>query len=217
MGVPKVPLCSRNLRRIDRRTCGLGWHSVCLGDVNSHPKMFGSRFKVAESINRAADGILKRTMSSPPPSESTSAHTLAPRDPQWLPTWELVALALGDLIALTIFAAVGRASHDLIATQGAVRATLNTAAPFMLAWLLVGMALGMYRGTALYPLGRVLWRTLLAGAIAGPLGVAIRALWLQRPVIWTFMLVATATSTLALLVWRVAWSRLRRLWWPELP
>lgn len=156
-------------------------------------------------------------MSDLPPSVSTSTESSAPRDPQWLPTWELAALALGDLIALIVFAAVGRASHDLIATQGTVRATLNTAAPFMLAWLLVGMALGMYRGTALYPLGRVLWRTALAGAVAGPLGVAIRALWLRRPIIWVFMLVATATSTLALLVWRVAWSRLRRLWWPELP
>lgn len=156
-------------------------------------------------------------MSDLPPSVSTSTESSTPRDPQWLPTWELAALALGDLIALIVFAAVGRASHDLIATQGTVRATLNTAAPFMLAWLLVGMALGMYRGTALYPLGRVLWRTALAGAVAGPLGVAIRALWLRRPIIWVFMLIATATSTLALLVWRVAWSRLRRLWWPELP
>lgn len=156
-------------------------------------------------------------MSDLPPSVSTSTESSTSRDPQWLPTWELAALALGDLIALIVFAAVGRASHDLIATQGTVRATLNTAAPFMLAWLLVGMALGMYRGTALYPLGRVLWRTALAGAVAGPLGVAIRALWLRRPIIWVFMLIATATSTLALLVWRVAWSRLRRLWWPELP
>ena len=156
-------------------------------------------------------------MSNLPPSESTATDTSTPRDPQWLPNWELVALAVGDLLSLITFAAVGRASHDLIATQGAVLATLNTAAPFMLAWLLVGMVLGMYRGTALYPLGRVLWRTLLAGAVAGPLGVAIRALWLRRPIIWTFVLVAVATSTLALLVWRVAWSRLRRLWWPELP
>ncbi len=156
-------------------------------------------------------------MSDLSPSSNTPTEPFTPRDPQWLPTWELAALALGDLIALVIFAAVGRASHDLVATQGALRATLNTAAPFMLAWLLVGMVLGMYHGTALYPLKRVLWRTGLAGVIAGPLGVAIRALWLRRPIIWVFMLVATATSTLALLVWRVGWSRLRRLWWPELP
>ncbi len=156
-------------------------------------------------------------MSDLPSSSNTPTEPFTPRDPRWLPTWELAALALGDLIALIIFAAVGRASHDLVATQGVLRATLNTAAPFMLAWLLVGMVLGMYHGTALYPLKRVLWRTALAGVIAGPLGVAIRALWLRRPIIWVFMLVATATSTLALLVWRVGWSRLRRLWWPELP
>jgi hypothetical protein len=32
-----------------------------------------------------------------------------------------------------------------------------------------------------------------------------------------FMAVATVFSTLALLVWRVIWSRVRRWWWPELP
>lgn len=158
-------------------------------------------------------------MESLPPSEIDSVEEPGggQADPAWLPTWELTVLALGDLLALVAFAAIGRSSHDLLQGQDALRGTLNTAAIFMLAWLLVGMALGMYRGTALYPLRRVIWRTLLAGLIAGPLAVLARALWLQRPVIWVFMLVATAASTLALLVWRVLWSRVRRQWWPELP
>ncbi len=138
-------------------------------------------------------------------------------DPDWLPRWELVALAVGDLIALVIFATVGGASHGLLGGESPLIRVLNTAAPFMLAWLLVGMAIGVYRGTALYPVGRALGRTLAAGILAAPLGVVLRALWLARPVSWTFMLVATGASTLALLVWRVAWSRLRRAWWPELP
>ena len=103
------------------------------------------------------------------------------------------------------------------AGEGPLLAVLNTAAPFAVAWLLTGAAVGLYTGRALYPPGRVLLRTLLAGLIAGPFGVALRAVWLNRPIIWTFVLVATATSTLAMLVWRFAWSRLRRLWWPELP
>lgn len=135
--------------------------------------------------------------------------------PDWLPRWELIALFVGDLLVLTLFAAVGRASHS-IETSG-IRAVVNTAVPFMIAWLLVGLVLGMYSGKALYPLGRVIWKTLLAGLIAGPLGVALRALWQSRPIIWTFVLVATGTTTLMLLIWRAVWSRLRRLWWPELP
>ncbi len=137
--------------------------------------------------------------------------------PDWLPRWELAALAVGDLLALVIFAAIGGASHGTLSGDAPLLRVLNTAAPFMLAWLLVGMVVGVYQGTALYPVGRVVGRTLVAGILAGPLGVVLRALWLSVPVSWSFMLVATGTSTLALLIWRVAWSRLRRVWWPELP
>lgn len=145
---------------------------------------------------------------SPPP---------APRGPDWLPTWELAALALGDFLVLVIFAVVGRGSHGLSTGQGGIVAVLNTAAPFMLAWLIVGAAVGTYRGKALYPPARVLARTLLAALIAGPLGVIFRALWLGRPVMINFVLVATAVSGALLVVWRFVWSRIRRLWWPELP
>ena len=140
-----------------------------------------------------------------------------PRGPDWLPTWELVALALGDFLVLVIFAVVGRGSHSLSTGPGRIVAVLNTAAPFMLAWLLVGAAVGTYRGKALYPPARVLARTLLAALIAGPLGVVFRALWLGRPVMVNFVLVATAVCGALLVVWRFAWSRIRRLWWPELP
>jgi hypothetical protein len=153
------------------------------------------------------------TLDVPAQSQVGSASA----DPEWLPRWELIVLAIGDLIALVIFAIIGRASHEELSTQAPLLAVLNTAAPFMLSWLLVGMVLGMYRGKALYPLTRVIWRTLLAGIVAAPLGVVFRALWLGTQVVWVFMAVATVFSTLALLVWRVIWSRVRRWWWPELP
>jgi hypothetical protein len=155
----------------------------------------------------------------PPPEESPLAQELRrrrPPGPDWLPTWELAALVVGDLLACIVFAAIGRASHNM-GDQGGLIAALNTAVPFLLAWLIVGMVLGLYRGTALYPLGRVVWKSLLNGLIAGPLGVAFRAIWLGHPVIWTFVLVGTLSSALILTLWRVGWSRLRRLWWPELP
>ena len=82
--------------------------------------------------------------------------------PDWLPRWELIALAVGDLIALIIFAALGRSSHNMDAGEGPLLAVLNTAAPFAVAWLLTGAAVGLYTGRALYPPGRVLLRTLLA-------------------------------------------------------
>jgi hypothetical protein len=134
----------------------------------------------------------------------------------WLPRWEVIALAAGDSIAVLVFAVIGRASHDLLATDGPILATLNTAVPFAAAWIVVGLITGFYNGRALFPAGRVVWQTLLTGLFAGPLGVVLRAAWLKRPVIWVFLLVATAASTMVVLVWRLGWSFIRRLWWPEL-
>ena len=145
-----------------------------------------------------------------------SAESEALANPNWLPTWELIALPVGDFITLLIFAAVGRASHD-IGGRSPFLALFDTAVPFMLAFLIVGMLVGLYRGKALYPVSRVLWKTALTGIIAGPVGVALRALWLNRAIAPTFVLVGTLSSTVMLILWRVAWSRLRRLWWPELP
>ncbi len=138
--------------------------------------------------------------------------------PERLPRWELVALFVGDLIVFLIFAALGRSSHGLDAGSGlSLRGVLNTAIPFMTAWLLVGILAGTYRGIAFYPLLRVVGLTLLASLLTAPLGAFLRATWLGRPVIWTFVLVSAAMITLMMLIWRVGWSRLRRLWWTELP
>ena len=156
------------------------------------------------------------TTGSPPASSSVAEIPVSLADPNRLPIWELIALALGDFITLLIFAAIGRASHEM-PDAGRFLSLLDTAVPFMLAFLVVGMLAGLYRGKALFPVGRVLWRTGLTALIAGPLGVALRAAWLGHAIVLTFLLVGTASSALMLIVWRVGWSRLRRLWWPELP
>lgn len=152
---------------------------------------------------------------SPNHDQLTPPGAAAP--PDLLPTWEMVALFVGDFLVLMLFAVLGRSSHAMDVSTGTLPAVMNTAAPMMLGWLLAGIVTGVYTTAGMYPTGRVLLRTLLTGVIAGPLGVALRALWLGRPIIPTFVLVATGTSALMMLVWRFGWSRLRRLWWPELP
>lgn len=134
-----------------------------------------------------------------------------------LPYWEMIVLVIGDLLVYFIFALVGRSSHGLSSAGISFIATLNTAMPFMLAWLLAAIVSGTYKSTALYPLWRVILRTLLGTVLAGVLGTTLRAAWLSRPLDLIFMGVAAAFSTLFMLIWRVAWSRFRRLWWPELP
>jgi hypothetical protein len=137
---------------------------------------------------------------------------------EWLPAWELIALFLGDFITLILFGLWGQASHDLLSTSGSpLRAAVNTATPFMIAWLIVGFVIGTYKATALYPLPRAIWKTALAGLLAGPLGGVFWALLRNHWPVPIFYVVTTATSAAVLMVWRVLWSRLRRLWWPELP
>lgn len=146
-----------------------------------------------------------------------TAPTDTTASPDQLPLWEMIALAVGDLIALILFAIAGRSSHGVLAQSGFL-GVLNTAIPFMLSWLITSAIVGTFNGKALYPLGRVIWKTAAAGIGGGLLGVIFWGLSSNRwPPAPTFFLVGTLTSTLSLLIWRVLWSRVRRLWWPELP
>lgn len=147
-----------------------------------------------------------------------------PHSPEWLPTWEIIAVGLGDMAVLTLFAIIGRSSHGVLSQTTPVLSVLNTAFPFFVGWLSVGAILGAFSGKAMFPVSRVLIRTVRAALVAGPISVllfyALRAVgqgFLFFSVQWSFMLVATVTTTIMLVIWRVIWSRFRRLWWPELP
>jgi hypothetical protein len=135
----------------------------------------------------------------------------------------MVAVGLGDTAMLILFATLGRSSHQSVSEQSPVVGTINTAIPFIIAWLVVGAISGAFTGKAMFPLFRVVWRTLLASVIAGPLGVLLWSVLRAGPELqnftmsWDFVGVATGVTSGLLLVWRVVWSRIRRLWWPELP
>jgi hypothetical protein len=140
-----------------------------------------------------------------------------------LPLWEMVFLALADFIVLVIFAAIGQQTHATAPQQGQALSAANIAVPFILPWLIVGGLTGTFSGRGLYPIRRVITRTLLTSLIAIPIGVVLRETARTLPyfigfqISWMFMGVATATCALMLLVWRLIWSRVRRLWWPEVP
>lgn len=138
----------------------------------------------------------------------------APASPEWLPRWELIALASGDILAILLFVALGRDSHSI--GDGGVLTLINSTMPFAIAWLALGAYLGAYQGTALYPLRRTILRTLVTGIFAVPLGVLLRAAVLDRPLILSFFIVATLACTAIILLWRIVWSHVRLLWWTEL-
>jgi len=152
---------------------------------------------------------------------------LKPHSPEWLPTWEIFAVGIGDVIVMLIFAAIGRASHEVTSSTGPVVGTITTAFPFIVSWLTLAAILGAFSGKAFYPVPRAAWRTLRASIPAAPLGVLLRAALEAAPkqfygfrwdqIDLSFILVATVSTSVLLLAWRIGWSRFRRLWWPELP
>ena len=146
-----------------------------------------------------------------------------PQSKDYLPAWEMIAVGFGDVLVLIAFAVIGRANHESPSPQGPVIGTLNTAMPFVVAWLFIGVITGAFSGKAMWPILRVVWRTALAAIIAAPIGVALRAALDAGPELiyfrmdWNFVAVAAGVTMLMLVVWRVIWSRVRRLWWPEVP
>lgn len=101
-----------------------------------------------------------------------------------------LALA-ADLVAVVVFAAVGRATHD----QDGVLGLLGTVAPFA-AGVAVAWAAPAVRGA---PLGFRAGAVVLAGAAV--LGLALRALFLGRLPL-SFAVVATVGLAVLLLGWR---------------
>ena len=105
---------------------------------------------------------------------------------------------LVDMVVLVIFAAIGRQSH---AESNPLSAILATAAPFIVAWSLVGYVAGAW-----VPQPRRLWvvRTIVANGVACTIALLIRASWLQRDTIpWTFALVSFGFTTLFLVIIRL--------------
>ena len=53
---------------------------------------------------------------------------------------------------------------------------------------------------------RQVWRVIPVLLLATPLAMALRALWLGRPILWVFVLVMGGILMLAFLIWRLIWA-----------
>jgi hypothetical protein len=124
-----------------------------------------------------------------------------------------IILALGDASIFIFFAAAGRAAHGLPPGDSPLLAVLGVAAPFAMSWYIVAFLLGVYHHTALNPLSRLLTRTLLAWIIACGLGLIVRSLLSQSPIIPAFALTTFSINAALLLGWRVSagFIRARRM------
>ncbi|HEU0090438.1 MAG TPA: DUF3054 domain-containing protein [Pseudonocardiaceae bacterium] len=104
-----------------------------------------------------------------------------------------VALAAGaDLLAVLVFAAVGRSSH----AEGVdAFGVLGTAAPFLLGLLLGWLVVRAWRAPLRLPVGVAVWACVVL------VGLGVRAAFLHRLPL-TFALIAAASLALLLLGWR---------------
>ena len=108
-------------------------------------------------------------------------------------------LAAGDMLALTIFAYIGRASHG----SGSIDlGVLATAAPFAAGWIGIAPLLGAYTAEATSSQGAMVRSLLTSWGVAVPAGIALRA-WAKGEVPPTpFVVVSMAATFVVLAVWR---------------
>jgi len=112
-----------------------------------------------------------------------------------------VALAAGaDVLAVLVFAAVGRSSH---AEAVAVFGVLSTAMPFLLGLLAGWLVVRAWRAPLRLPVGVAVW----AGAVV--VGLGLRAAFTHRLPL-TFVLVVAVSLVLLLLGWRAVARLLAR-------
>jgi len=120
--------------------------------------------------------------------------------------WRGTVLIIGDLIVLTLFSMLGRGSHGL--TLGVVDIA-RTGLPFAAAWLVVNLVSGGFRSRPEPPSpGATALQVIARYAVAGPLALVGRSLWLDRPIPASFAAVALSTSLTLLVAWRVLLA-----WW----
>ena len=120
-------------------------------------------------------------------------------NPRWL-------LYLGDVLAILIFAAVGRNSHSQAVGPEAFLATFNTAAPFIIGWLLVAPWMGAFRPRAVADSRAAVRAVLISIVPALAAGALVRALFEGYFSAWTFYAVTLIFLSLFLIIWRLLYT-----------
>ncbi|QKG83105.1 DUF3054 domain-containing protein [Kroppenstedtia pulmonis] len=112
----------------------------------------------------------------------------------------------GDLVMILIFAIVGRLSHDMEMTVAGI---LQTAVPFVTAWIVTGVVLGLYRVPAVTRFSHAWRSTVLVTAVSVPIALVIRAYQLNEgAVVVLFQLVSWVGLLLFMLPWRLVLAAL---------
>lgn len=134
-----------------------------------------------------------------------SLTTIRPSLPDNLPA---AGVLVGDLTALFVLTVVGLYRHRILAWEYPVY-TLDTFAPFLIAWLVVAPLAGVYDRRTLTSYRRTLALVTGTWIVASVLGSMIRTQWFIGDAPLTFILVYVGFGTLFLLPWRFVsvWGR----------
>jgi hypothetical protein len=112
------------------------------------------------------------------------------------------ALVGGDVVALMVFAAIGRGSHGEAAGLGAIGEVARTAAPFLVGWLLTAPWIGAFRLSATDTPPKMLRTTALSWCAAIVAGTLLRALLIGRFSPFSFYVVTFIAALVILGGWR---------------
>ncbi len=117
--------------------------------------------------------------------------------------WQIV----GDVVMLLAFIVIGEQDHGFLDDPTIVWTVLRALIVFGLPWVVAALWCGALAPVTRASYGRWLLATLQALLIALPLGIWLRALWLDRAVVPTLFISATlGFGTLFILGWRVAYG-----------
>ena len=121
-------------------------------------------------------------------------------------TRQPIILYLGAVLFIIIFAIIGRQSHGMSTGMAAVGDIFNTAAPFIMGWLLVAPWFGAYQPEAWQDARSAVLSVLKPIIPALIVGILLRALFEGgfSPVVFYF--VAGAAMLLLLIIWRLIYA-----------
>ncbi len=117
-----------------------------------------------------------------------------------------LVLLVGDLVALALFAILGRNTHNEAVGFLAARAVAGTAAPFLIGWLVASPLLGALRVAATSTPLSIVRATLTSWVAAFTLAMLLRGLALGRTSPLSFYIVAFLFPLLLLLAWRLTFT-----------
>ncbi|HMQ32664.1 MAG TPA: DUF3054 domain-containing protein [Chloroflexaceae bacterium] len=122
------------------------------------------------------------------------------------PGGRAAALVAGDVVALLLFAALGRRSHGEAAGLAALGEVALTALPFIAGWLAVAPWAGAFSPARTAGLAPMLRATLLGWAGALLVGALARAALIGRFSPASFYVVTFLVALLMLGAWRAAFA-----------